>query len=104
MHLLLTIGDDALGDPLGSEAVAQYVQFGDNVLAALGDGLLGCDGPIGSDAQFEASEQRMRDFVGGEVDVGVLVQALGEEVAERVVFLVEGEDSGVGDACGCAHG
>jgi hypothetical protein len=40
----------------------------------------------------------VRDLVGGELDVRVLVQALGEEVAESVVLLVEGEDGGVRDA------
>jgi hypothetical protein len=28
------------------------------------------------------------------------VEALGEKVAERVIFLVEREDCGVGNACG----
>lgn len=41
----------------------------------------------------------MGDFVSGEGDLGVLEEALREEVAERVVFLVEGEDGSVGHAC-----
>jgi hypothetical protein len=41
----------------------------------------------------------MGDLVGGEDNVVVLEEALREEVAKRVVFLVEGEDTGVGDAC-----
>lgn len=40
----------------------------------------------------------MGNFVGGEVDEGVAVEAFGEEVAECVVFFVEGEDGGVWDA------
>lgn len=32
------------------------------------------------------------------MDIGVGVKALGEEVAEGVVFFVEREDGGVGDA------
>jgi hypothetical protein len=40
----------------------------------------------------------MGHFVRGEHDGGVLEEALREEVAERVVFFVEGEDGCIGDA------
>lgn len=40
----------------------------------------------------------MRDLVCCEDDVVILEEALREEVAERVVLFVEGEDCGVGDA------
>lgn len=40
----------------------------------------------------------MGDFVRGEHDGGVLEETLREEVAEGVVFFVEGEDGGVRDA------
>jgi hypothetical protein len=43
----------------------------------------------------------MRDLVCGEHDGRVLQEPLREEVAERVVFFVEGEDGCVGDACSC---
>lgn len=39
----------------------------------------------------------MRDFVAGEGNAAVLQEASADEVAERVVFLVEGEDGGGGD-------
>jgi hypothetical protein len=42
----------------------------------------------------------MRDFVCGEDDVVILEEALGNQVTERVVFFVEGEDASVGDAWG----
>lgn len=41
----------------------------------------------------------MRDLVGGEHDGGVFEEALREQVAEGVVFFVEGEYGGVWDAC-----
>jgi hypothetical protein len=39
----------------------------------------------------------VRHLVRGEGDVRVLEEALGDEVAEGVIFFVEGEDLGVGD-------
>ena len=85
------------------------MQVGDDVLAALDYRLLGGDAAVGGDAQLERRKERVRDLVGGEDDVVVLEQALREQVAERVVLLVEGEDGGVGDACaswisGCVGG
>jgi hypothetical protein len=44
----------------------------------------------------------VRDLVGGEGDLGVLEEALREEIGERVVFFVEGEGGGVGNACDAA--
>lgn len=41
----------------------------------------------------------MRDFVGGEQNVGRLCEFGAEEVGESVIFLVEGEDCCVGDTC-----
>ncbi len=46
----------------------------------------------------------MRDFVGGEEDVWGFEELRAEEVAEGVVFFVEGEDCGRGDACGEERG
>ena len=63
------------------------------------DGILRSEGSIGLDAQLKGSEQRVRDFVGGEEDVGRLCEFGAEEVGEGVIFLVEGEDSCVGDTC-----
>jgi hypothetical protein len=40
----------------------------------------------------------VRHLVRGEKDVWVFEEALGEQVTEGVVFFVEGEDGGVGDA------
>jgi len=41
----------------------------------------------------------VRKLVGRELNVLVLVETLGDQVAERVVFLVEGEELGIGDTC-----
>lgn len=71
------------------------MQIRDDILAGPHNRLLWCNRAIGLDTQLERREQRVRDFVRGENNVLVLEQALREEVAERVVFLVEGEDCGV---------
>lgn len=94
----IALANDTLAKPLRCKAAVQRVQVSYNVLAALDDCVTGRDGAVGRDAQFEGSEERVRDFVCGEGDVGVLEEALGEEVCEGVVFLVEGEDGSVGDA------
>jgi hypothetical protein len=92
----LALADNLLAEPFGLEAAVQDVQIRDDILAAADDSLLGCDGAVGLDAQLEGGEERVGNLVGGEDDVLVLEEALGEEVAERVVFLVEREDGRVG--------
>jgi hypothetical protein len=95
--LRLALANNLLAQPLSREALLQQLQVLNNVSAALDDGILGCDCAVGRDAQLKGREERVRDFVCGEDNVVVLEQALREEVAERVVFLVEGEDGRVGD-------
>lgn len=51
------------------------------------------------DAELKGSEERVGDFVGCEEDSRVLLETSGEQVAERVVLLVECEDGRVGNAC-----
>ena len=97
--LRLALAHNLLAQPLGREAVLQLVQVHNDVPAALDDRILGCDSAVGGDAELESREERVGDFVRREDDVVVLEEALGEEVAERVIFFVEGEDGGVGDAC-----
>lgn len=92
----LALADNLLAEPFCLEAAVQDVQIRDDILAAADDSLLGCDGAVGLDAQLEGSKKRVGNLVGGEDDVLVLEEALGEEVAERVVFLVEREDGCVG--------
>lgn len=87
-----------LSKPLGCKATAQDFQILHNFSASADDGFLGCDGSIGGDAEIEASEERVGYFVCGEGYVVIFVEAGGEEVAECVVFFVEGEDGRVGDA------
>lgn len=97
--LRLALADNALAQPLGREALLQLLQVLNDVPATLDNGVLGRNGAVGGDAQLEGREQRVRDLVGGEDDVVVLEEALGDKVTERVVFAVEGEDGCVGDAC-----
>ena len=92
----LALANNLLAEPFRLEAAVQNVQIRDDILAAADDSLLGCDGAVGLDAQLEGSKKRVGNLVGGEDDVLVLEEALGEEVAERVVFLVEREDGCVG--------
>jgi hypothetical protein len=107
--LRLALADNLLAEPLGCEALLQQLEVLNDVPAALDDGVLGCDGAVGRDAELEGRKERMRDLVCGEDNVVVLEEALRQQVAERVVFLVEGEDGRVRDAyCGLgsviAHG
>ena len=96
--LLLALTHDPLTEPLRREARAQRVQVINDILAALGDGVFRSDGAVGRDAELEAGEERVRDFVGGEGDAGVFEKALGEEIRESVVLFVEREYGGVGNA------
>jgi hypothetical protein len=97
--LRLAFADNLLAEPLRLEALLQHLEVLDDVLAALDDGVLRGDGAVGRDAKLEGREERMGDLVCGEDNEVILEEALGEEIAKRVVFLVEGEDGGVGDAC-----
>jgi hypothetical protein len=97
--LRLTLADNLLAEPLSREALLQQLEVLDNVPAALDDGILGCDGAVGRDAELEGRKERMRNLVCREDDVVVFEETLRQQVAERVVFLVEGEDGRVRDAC-----
>jgi hypothetical protein len=96
--LSFALADNLLAEPLGREALLQQLKVLDDIPAALDNGILGGDGAVGRDAELEGREQRMRDLVRGEDNVVVLEEALRQEIAERVVFLVKGEDGRVGDA------
>ena len=52
--------------------------------------------PIGLDAEVELSDKRVRDAVAGEDDVLRARELVADHVAQRVVFLVEVEDGGMG--------
>ena len=51
------------------------------------------------DAKLKRSEERVGYFIGGEHDGRVSLEPSREQVAERMVLLVEGKDGRVGDAC-----
>jgi hypothetical protein len=91
---------DLLELPFLGELLIQSLQLLNQVSTSSDDGVLGSEWSIGLDTQFKGCEQRVRDFVGGEQDVGWLCEFGTEEVGEGVVFLVEGEDCCVGDTCG----
>lgn len=97
--LCLALAHNALAQPLGREALLQLLEVLDDIATALDDSVLGGNAAIGGDAELKGCEERVGNLVCGEDDVLVLEEALGDEVAERVVFAVEGEDCGVGDAC-----
>lgn len=92
----LALADNLFAEPLGLEATIQDMQILNNVFAAPDNGLLRRNCAIGLDAKLEGCEERVGDFVGGEDNVIVLEETLGEEVAKCVVFLVEREYSGIG--------
>jgi hypothetical protein len=96
--LRLALTNNPLPKPLGSKAPTQRVKILHNILAAQDDRLLGCLRPIGCDAQLEGRKERVGDFVRREGDILVFVEALREQVAERVVFLIESKNGGVGGA------
>ena len=85
--------------PFLGKLLIESLQLLNQVSTSSDDGILRSEGSIGLDAQLKGSEQRVRDFVGGEEDVGRLCEFGAEEVGEGVIFLVEGEDSCVGDTC-----
>lgn len=85
--------------PLLGELLIQHLQLLHQLLASLHHRLLRADLSIRLHAKLEGSEERVRDLVAGEEDVLGLHELCAEEVAEGVVFLVEGEHRCVRDAC-----
>jgi hypothetical protein len=81
LHALTTCIRNLLQLPFLRKLPSQHSQILHNILTRNQDGLLGCDGAISRNAQLKGCKQRVRDFVGREVDVRVCVEALGEEVA-----------------------
>jgi hypothetical protein len=96
--LRLALGHNPLAQPLGRKTPIQHLEILHHVPAAADNRLLGRHRPVCLHAQLERREERMRHFVRGEDDVVVFQEALREQVAESVVFFVEGEDGGVRDA------
>lgn len=84
--------------PLLGELPPQRTQIRNNILTRLQDRLFRRATPIRRHSQLKLGEERMGYPISGELDVFVLVEALGNEVAEGVVFFVEGEDGCVGDS------
>lgn len=75
------------------------MQLSDELAARLDDGGFGSDFAVCVNAELEGCEERVRDLVGSEGDVVHAVELVAHKVGEGVVFLVEGEESGVGDLC-----
>lgn len=99
LALRLALADNALAEPLLLEAIIELLKVLDHVATAANNSFLGGNGTVRLNAKLEHGEQRMWNLVGGEDNLIVLEEALREEVAERVVLLVECEDGRIGDAC-----
>jgi hypothetical protein len=67
---IATLTSDLLELPFLGELLIQSLQLLNQVSTSSDDGVLGSEGSIGLDTQFKGCEQRVRDFVGGEQDVG----------------------------------
>ena len=93
-----TSNSNLLQLPLLGELLIEHLQLLDELLTRADDRLLGTDLPIRLHAQFEGGEERVRDLVAGEEDVRVFGEVRAEQVAQGVVFFVEREEGGVGDA------
>jgi hypothetical protein len=96
---IATLAGDLLELPFLCELLIQSLQLLNQVSTSSDDGVFGCQGSIGLDAQFKGCEQRVRDFVGGEQNVWRLCEFGAEEIGESVIFLVEGEDCCVRNTC-----
>jgi hypothetical protein len=93
------VGSHLLEFELFREFLVELLQLSNELTAGFDDGGFGCDITVGVDAELECREEGMRDLVGGECDVVHTVELVAEHVGEGVVFLVESEESGVGDLC-----
>lgn len=93
------VGSHLLELELLCELLVELLQLGDELAACLDDSGFGCDVAVGVDAQLEGREERVWDLVGGEGDVVHAVELVAEHVGKGVIFLVESEESGVGDLC-----
>ena len=85
--------------PLLRELLIQHLQLLHQLLTSLHHRLFWTDFSIGLHAELERREEWVWDLVAGEEDMLGLYELCAEEVAEGVVFLVEGENRGVGHAC-----
>lgn len=84
--------------PLAGELLLDDLEGADGLAAGGDDGFLGADAAICLHAQVEVWEKRMGHLVAGEEDFLVAEEAVSDDVAEGVVFLLEVEDDTVGDA------
>ena len=81
------------------ELLVELTQLLDQVLASVDDCFLWCDLAVCLNSKLESGEEWVRDLVAGEEDVVCFGELCAKEVAECVVFLVECEHRGIGDAC-----
>lgn len=98
--LLFSLRYDPLAEPLSRKPATQNLQILHDISARAHDGVFGANSAICGNAHFELGEERVWDFVCGEYDVVIFVEARREQVAERVVFFIKDEGSGVRNAFG----
>lgn len=92
----LSAVDARLGDllelPFLGELAREDVEVTDDLLARAGDGLLRSDGAVGLHAHDHLGNVGVRNLVGGEGDLLHLEERGVDEIAERVILLLERED------------
>lgn len=84
--------------PFLSEFLIELLELSYKVLACLDDCVSRAQLPVCLHAHVEDGEQRVRDLVGGEDDVRGFDELRAEEIAERVVLLVESEHGRIRNA------
>ena len=83
---------DLLQLPLLCELSAEDAEIIDDISTRDHNRFLGCPLAVGRHSEIEVREERMWYNVSGEDDLGIFVKTLRDEVAERVILLVESED------------
>lgn len=78
------------------EALFQQGELADEVRDGVGEGLLWAVVRRGLHADDDLVLQGVRDFVASEEHLGILQQLRFNDISQRVVFLVDGEQTGIG--------
>lgn len=96
LHIERVVGGQGLQIPLGLEVRLQRAQLIDNAIAGVFQGVLGVVALGGLYSQLEAGKEGMLHLVGGKQHLPVIQQLCANQVAQRVVLLLERDHHGVG--------